>query len=113
MLLRIFAAAVGCLLVIATPASAATCKASWYGPGFHGKTTASGSRYDQNALTAAHPTAPFGTRYRVTYKGRSVVVRITDRGPFTGGRCIDLSRGAASAIGMIGAGVGTVTLQRL
>lgn len=89
--------------------------ASWYGPGFHGARTANGERFDQNALTAAHRTLPFGTRVRVTnlQNGRSVVVRINDRGPFTGGREIDLSRGAAAAIGLIGAGVGSVRIDVL
>lgn len=76
--------------------------ASWYGPGFHGKRTASGERFNQNALTAAHRTLPFGTRVRVSYRGRSVVVRINDRGPFVRGRSIDLSRGAARSIGCHG-----------
>ncbi|QEP99986.1 septal ring lytic transglycosylase RlpA family protein [Thermosynechococcus sp. CL-1] len=89
--------------------------ASWYGPGFHGARTANGERFDQDALTAAHRTLPFGTRVRVTnlQNGRSVVVRINDRGPFTGGREIDLSRGAAAAIGLIGAGVGPVRIDVL
>ncbi|WP_305879886.1 septal ring lytic transglycosylase RlpA family protein [Thermosynechococcus sp. HN-54] len=89
--------------------------ASWYGPGFHGGRTANGERFDQHALTAAHRTLPFGTRVRVTnlQNGRSVVVRINDRGPFTGGREIDLSQGAAAAIGLIGAGVGPVRIDVL
>ncbi|BAC07885.1 septal ring lytic transglycosylase RlpA family protein, partial [Thermosynechococcus vestitus] len=89
--------------------------ASWYGPGFHGARTANGERFDQDALTAAHRTLPFGKRVRVTnlQNGRSVVVRINDRGPFTGGREIDLSRGAAAAIGLIGAGVGYVRIDVL
>ncbi|HIK25866.1 MAG TPA: septal ring lytic transglycosylase RlpA family protein [Thermosynechococcus sp. M46_R2017_013] len=89
--------------------------ASWYGPGFHGARTANGERFNQDALTAAHRTLPFGTRVRVTnlQNGRSVVVRINDRGPFTGGREIDLSRGAAAAIGLIGAGVGPVRIDVL
>ncbi|MDB9315866.1 septal ring lytic transglycosylase RlpA family protein [Spirulina sp. CS-785/01] len=89
--------------------------ASWYGPGFHGRRSASGERFNQNALTAAHRTLPFGTRVRVTNlnNGRSTVVRINDRGPFTGGRIIDLSRGAASNIGMIGSGVAPVRLEIL
>lgn len=89
--------------------------ASWYGPGFHGNRTANGERFDQYAMTAAHRTLPFGTRVRVTNlsNGRSVVVRINDRGPFSPGRSLDLSKGAASAIGMIGAGVGTVRMDIL
>jgi rare lipoprotein A len=78
--------------------------ASWYGPGFHGRKTASGERFNTGALTAAHKTFPFGTRIRVVnvHTGRSVVVRINDRGPFIRGRVIDLSKAAARAIGMDG-----------
>ena len=84
--------------------------ASWYGPGFHGRRTASGETFNTNALTAAHRSLPFGTRVRVVNNktGRSVVVRINDRGPFIGGRVIDLARGAARQIGMDG--VATVSL---
>lgn len=76
--------------------------ASWYGPGFHGRRTASGERFNQNDLTAAHRTLPFGTRVRVIDEetGRSIVVRINDRGPFKKGRIIDLSRGSALALGV-------------
>jgi rare lipoprotein A len=79
--------------------------AVWYGPGFHGKRTASGEIYDMHALTAAHPTLPFGTWVRVTNpkNGRSVVVRINDRGPFGGRYIIDLSYAAAKAIGALSA----------
>jgi rare lipoprotein A len=79
-------------------------KASWYGPGFHGRLTANGERFNTNALTAAHKSLPFGTRVRVTNgrTGRAVVVRINDRGPFVQGRVIDLSKAAAKAIGMSG-----------
>ena len=89
--------------------------ASWYGPGFHGRRTASGERYNQRELTAAHKTLPFGTSIRVTNvdNGKSVVVRITDRGPFVRGRVIDLSRAAAEAIGMMGAGTAKVELSTL
>ena len=84
--------------------------ASWYGPGFHGRRTASGETFNTNALTAAHRSLPFGTRVRVVNEktGRSVIVRINDRGPFTKGRVIDLARGAAQQIGM--AGLATVAL---
>ncbi|MBF2057524.1 MAG: septal ring lytic transglycosylase RlpA family protein [Cyanobacterium sp. T60_A2020_053] len=90
-------------------------RASWYGPGFHGRRTANGEKFNQNALTAAHRSLPFGTRVKVTNvrNGRSVVVRINDRGPFSGGRIIDLAAGAANAIGLKGAGVATVTVQIL
>ena len=112
MLLRHLArAALACLVLASNPACAET--ASWYGPGFHGRLTASGERFDQNALTAAHRTLSFGTRVRVTNHatGRSVVVRINDRGPFVGNRAIDLSRGAARAIGVTG--TARVSLDRL
>ncbi|HMN38036.1 MAG TPA: septal ring lytic transglycosylase RlpA family protein [Hyphomicrobium sp.] len=80
--------------------------ASWYGGKFHGRKTASGERYNQNALTAAHRSLPFGTRVRVTNttNGNAVIVRINDRGPFVGGRVIDLSRAAANSIGINGLG---------
>lgn len=89
--------------------------ASWYGPGFHGRRTANGERFNQNALTAAHRSLPFGTKVRVTNTrtGRSVVVRITDRGPFTGGRVIDLSAAAARIVGVMQSGVAPVTLEVL
>lgn len=79
--------------------------ASWYGPGFAGRRTASGEVFNPHALTAAHRSLPFGTRVQVTSErtGRSVVVRINDRGPFGGGRIIDLSSGSAHALGMGGA----------
>jgi len=93
--------------------TALACPASYYGSAHHGRKTASGERFDMHAMTAAHPSWRFGTKVRVTYRGKSVVVRINDRGPFTGGRCIDLSQGAAAELGMIRAGVGNVTLQRL
>ncbi|CAO4179728.1 Endolytic peptidoglycan transglycosylase RlpA [Methylorubrum populi] len=91
-------AALACPVLSVTPARTET--ASWYGPGFHGRLTANGERFDQNALTAAHRSLPFGTRVRVTStsNGRSVV-RINDRGPFVRGRSIDLARAAARVIG--------------
>jgi rare lipoprotein A len=87
--------------------------ASWYGPGFQGKRTASGERFDTNALTAAHRTLPFGTRVRVKslVNGKEVVVRINDRGPFIQGRIIDLSQAAALALDLTG--VKRVELQQL
>lgn len=86
--------------------------ASWYGPGYHGKPTASGERYDQDDLTAAHFNWAFGTKVRVTLvsTGKSVVVRINDRLPRRD-RVIDLSRGAARRIGLIGPGTGRVRLE--
>lgn len=84
--------------------------ASWYGPGFHGRKTANGETFNQNALTAASKTIRFNSIVRVTYKGRSVDVRINDAGPYVGGRVIDLSKAAAAQIGLIGPGHGQVTL---
>jgi rare lipoprotein A len=85
-------------------------KASFYG-NESGSKTASGQRFNQNAMTAAHRSLPFGTKVRVTYRGQSVVVTINDRGPFIKGRVIDLSTGAARAVGLTGAGVGHVTAE--
>lgn len=87
--------------------------ASWYGPGYDGNQASSGERYDQDALTAAHPYWAFGTRVKVTLvsTGRSVVVRINDRFPAHKGRAIDVSRAAAKAIGLIGPGTGQVRLE--
>jgi len=84
--------------------------ASYYG-NESGSKTASGQRFNQNAMTAAHRTLPFGTKLRVTHGGRSVVVTINDRGPFIRGRVLDLSTGAARAVGLTGAGVGRVTAE--
>ncbi|MBR1091555.1 septal ring lytic transglycosylase RlpA family protein [Bradyrhizobium manausense] len=84
--------------------------ASYYG-NESGSRTASGQRFNQNALTAAHRSLPFGTKVRVTHGGQSVIVTINDRGPFVRGRVLDLSTGAARAIGLTGAGVGRVTAE--
>jgi rare lipoprotein A len=86
--------------------------ASWYGPGFHGKKTASGEKFNMYALTAAHKSLPLGTIVRVKSigSGKEVTVRINDRGPFTPGRVIDLSKAAAQKIGMIGRGMDKVDL---
>ena len=84
--------------------------ASFYG-NESGSRTASGQRFNQEALTAAHRTLPFGTRLRVTHGGRSVVVTVNDRGPFVRGRVLDLSTGAARAIGLTSAGVGRVVAE--
>lgn len=88
--------------------------ASWYGPGFHGRRTANGERYDMHALTAAHKTLPFGTKVRVrsVHTGKEVVVRINDRGPYKHSRIIDLSLGAISALGLRHRGVTEVVLLR-
>ncbi|MGV7215617.1 septal ring lytic transglycosylase RlpA family protein [Bradyrhizobium sp. UFLA05-112] len=84
--------------------------ASYYG-NESGSRTASGARFNQNAMTAAHRSLPFGTKVRVTHGGQSVIVTINDRGPFVRGRVLDLSTGAARAIGLTGAGVGRVTAE--
>lgn len=88
-------------------------KASWYGPGFHGRKTASGAIFNQNQMTAAHRRLPLGTRARVTNlrNGKSVNVVINDRGPFIGGRIIDLSRAAAQRLAI--SGVGQVRVEAL
>ncbi|SDK88412.1 septal ring lytic transglycosylase RlpA family protein [Pseudomonas indica] len=90
-------------------------KASYYGSRHHGRRTASGERFDQNALTAAHRTLPFGTRVRVTNlnNNRTVVVRINDRGPYGRGRIIDLSFKAAQQLDMIRPGVVPVRVESL
>src|SRR6266446_8108628 len=89
--------------------------ASFYAHRFHGRATAYGETYDEKALTAAHPSLPLGTRVRVTNlaNGRSVVLRITDRGPFVCGRMIDVSSAAARSLGMVQSGTARVQLQRL
>lgn len=97
------------------PTAVFTGQASWYGPGFHGRRTASGEVFNQNAMTAAHRTLPFGTSVRVTNlnNGRQVIVRINDRGPFSGGRILDLSAASARAIGLHSTGVGPIQLEVL
>lgn len=87
--------------------------ASWYGPGFHGKRTANGEIYDMHAMTAAHKTLPLGTRVQVTNlsNGLKIIVRINDRGPFHGGRVIDLSKQAAKKLGLLRSGQGKVHIK--
>lgn len=87
--------------------------ASWYGPGFHGHKTASGERFNKHAFTAAHKTLPLGSRVKVTNlsNGRSVIVKINDRGPYGHGRIIDLSQRAKDAIGM--GGTSRVSIARI
>lgn len=109
------------LLAMGIPVQAETVKqvqegdASYYAKSFHEKKTASGARYNKNALTAAHRKLPFGTKVRVTYlkTGKSVVVEINDRGPYAKGRLIDLSRAAAQKLGLIETGHGKVKLEIL
>lgn len=98
------------------PSASATVhigQASWYGPGFHGRKTASGDVFDQNKFTAAHRTFPLGSRARVTHleSGRTVEVEINDRGPYAGGRIIDLSQAAARALGIIENGTARVRVE--
>ena len=96
-------------------ASSYTGQASWYGPGFYGNRTANGEVFRPGTFTAAHRSLPFGTRVKVTNlnNGRSTVVRINDRGPFIGGRIIDLAHGAASDLGVTASGVANVRLEVL
>ena len=113
--LRSIIAATAIALAMPSTAEAALDQcgvASWYGPGFNGRTTASGETFNQNLLTAAHPTLPFNTVVLVERLdgGGSVRVRINDRGPYVGNRIIDLSRAAAEEIDMIGPGVTAVQL---
>jgi rare lipoprotein A len=111
--------AAGLLSLASAPALAASGKvqgegiASFYGREHHGGPTASGERFNMNAMTAAHRTAPLGSHLRVTNlkNGKSVVVRINDRGPFVRGRVIDLSRGAADVLGFTGAGLTRVAIE--
>nr|WP_245413759.1 septal ring lytic transglycosylase RlpA family protein [Fulvimarina endophytica] len=99
----------------ASAASVSGGHASFYGKRFHGRTTANGEKFNMNAMTAAHKTLPFGTKVKVTNRsnGKSVVVRINDRGPYIRGRVIDLSRGAAAKIGMINSGTANVKIDIL
>ena len=87
--------------------------ASWYGPGFDGKRTASGEVFDTNGLTAAHKTLPMPSMVRVTNleNGKAIVVRVNDRGPFHGDRILDLSRGAANQLGILGPGTAKVRVE--
>ncbi len=89
--------------------------ASWYGPGFHGRKTASGERFNQKDMTCAHRTLPFGTYLKVVNleNDQSVVVRVNDRGPFKKGRIVDLSKGAAKEIDLISTGIAPVRLEKV
>jgi rare lipoprotein A len=92
-------------------AEADTALASWYGPGFHGQSTASGEIYNAYGYSAAHKTLPLGTELTVSYAGRSVDVVVNDRGPYSGGRDLDLSQGAAEYLGLTAAGVDYVDYE--
>jgi len=113
-MLKLFAttATIAAATLSTSALSAGTMLASWYGPYFHGRTTANGETYDMYGFTAAHKTLPFGTELRVCYDG-CVDVRINDRGPYIGARELDLSRGAANAIGLINPGVANVQVSYL
>ena len=106
------AALAALMLPAAARQQSGTALASWYGPGFHGRTTANGERYNQYGLTVAHKSLPFGTRLRICYQG-CVVVRVNDRGPYIGPREFDLSQGAAARIGLIDPGVARITYTYL
>ena len=92
-----------------------TGMASWYGRQFHGRKTASGETFDMNAMTAAHRSLPLNCYIRVTNKnnGKSVIVKVNDRGPFHGNRVVDLSYGAAKRLGITNAGVAKVSIERV
>jgi len=113
--MRVAFLASGILLGVGLPASAAEGIASFYGREEHGGPTASGERFNMHAMTAAHRTAPLGSHLRVTNlrNGRSIVVRINDRGPFVKGRIIDLSRAAADRLGFVSAGLTRVSVERV
>jgi rare lipoprotein A len=107
--------AFGALAPLAAEAASSCGIASYYGPGFHGRTTASGERFDSQAMTAAHRSLPFGSRVRVVNQdtGRSVTIRINDDGPHIPGRIIDLSAGAFSRIASLGEGLARVCVSKL
>ncbi len=101
----------GILMFGADNAEAEEALASWYGPGFHGSPTATGEPYDAYGYTTAHKTLPMGTELIVSYEGKSILVSINDRGPYSGDRELDLSQGAAQALGLTQAGVDYVEVQ--
>jgi rare lipoprotein A len=107
--------ALGALAPAAVEAKSSCGIASYYGPGFHGRITASGERFNSQAMTFAHRTMPFGTKIKVTNQdnGRSIIVRGNDRGPFYGSRIIDLSEAAFSRIASRGQGLANVCISRL
>ena len=95
--------------------STSTGEASWYGPGFFGNRTANGEVFRPGTMTAAHRTLPFGTKVKVTNlrNGRETIVRINDRGPFSGQRVIDIAHGAAQHLGLVSSGIAQVRLEVL
>ena len=92
-----------------------TGNASWYGPGFHGRKTSNGERFDMNTMTAAHPTLPIPSYARVTNlkNGKQVIVRINDRGPFHGNRVLDVSKAAAQKLGFVHTGTAKVKVEQV
>ena len=111
----VFVAAIAAAFLSSTAAYAQCGGASWYGPGFNGKRAASGEIFNENAMTAAHRSLPFGTRVMVTDQrtGNAIEVIINDRGPFHGGRIIDLSKAAATKLGFRNRGTTSVCLSQL
>jgi rare lipoprotein A len=110
----IWAGAAALTLTLAPSVAFAQCGgASWYGPGFNGNRAASGEIFNENAMTAAHPSLPFGTTVRVIDQnsGNAVLVRINDRGPFHRGRIIDLSKAAATELGFRNRGTTSVCIE--
>lgn len=103
------------LLSVSTAAYAQCGGASWYGPGFNGKKAASGETFNENAMTAAHRSLPFGTKLMVTDQrtGNQIQVTINDRGPFHGSRIIDLSKAAATKLGFRNRGTTSVCIEQL
>ena len=103
------------LFSVSTAAYAQCGGASWYGPGFNGKASASGEIFNENAMTAAHRSLPFGTKVKVVDQrtGREIQVTINDRGPFVGKRIIDLSKAAATELGFRNRGVTSVCISQL
>jgi rare lipoprotein A len=108
---RFAAALFACLL--ASPCMGQEGRASYYGPGFHGRTTANGERFNQYAATCAHRRLKFGSVVRVTNlsNGKAATCRVNDRGPYVGGRIIDVSKGIAGRLGMLNSGVARVSVE--
>ncbi|KKB10687.1 lipoprotein [Devosia geojensis] len=114
--LLVAAATAAAVFVSGTIAAQAQCGgASWYGPGFNGKRAASGEIFNENAMTAAHKSLPFGTKLRVVDQrnGNAIVVTINDRGPFVHGRIIDLSKAAATQLGFRNRGTTSVCIEQI
>jgi rare lipoprotein A len=111
-LVAVFVMLLAAVCMLPRAHAATMCRASWYGSE-SGHRTASGEHFNPNGMTAAHPYLPLGTHLRVTWRGRSVIVRVNDRGPARWThRCIDLSHGAARRLGIIHAGTALVTISK-